>query len=66
MPIPTPEERPDLYDDYDGLPEGHVSSVTFTPSPQLEALKRPKSGQDTPAAPPPVPAAAPPAPPPPA
>lgn len=30
LSIPTPEERPDLYDDYDGLPEGHVSSVKFT------------------------------------
>lgn len=28
MPIPSPEERPDLYDDYDGLPEGHKSDVT--------------------------------------
>jgi len=31
MPIPSPQERPDLYDGYDGLPEGHVSSVTTPP-----------------------------------
>jgi hypothetical protein len=31
MAIPTPQERPDLYDGYDGLPEGHTSSVELSP-----------------------------------
>ena len=35
MPVPTPEERPDLYDGYDGLPEGHVSSIKFEDPPHL-------------------------------
>ena len=35
MPVPTPEERPDLYDGYDGLPEGHVSSIKFEAPPHL-------------------------------
>lgn len=41
MPIPSPKERPDLYDDYDGLPEGQVSAVTVPPELQkeLDALK---------------------------
>lgn len=35
--IPTPEERPDLYDDYDGLPEGRASDVKLENSPAMEA-----------------------------
>ena len=31
MPIPTPQERPDLYDDYDGLPEGRKSDISTPP-----------------------------------
>ena len=29
--IPGPDERPDLYDYYDGLPEGRKSSVKMPP-----------------------------------
>lgn len=41
MPIPSPQERPDLYDDYDGLPEGQTSAVTVPPEIQklLDAKK---------------------------
>lgn len=37
MPIPTPEERPDLYDDYDGLPDGRESTVQCENTPAMEA-----------------------------
>lgn len=40
MPIPTPEERPDLYDYYDGLPEGHVSSIKVKDSPAGEQREK--------------------------
>ena len=35
MPVPTPQERPDLYDYYDSLPEGHVSSIKLEDPPHL-------------------------------
>lgn len=28
MNIPTPKERPDLYDDYDGLADGRESTIS--------------------------------------
>lgn len=28
MAIPSPQERPDLYDGYDGLPDDHKTTVT--------------------------------------
>ena len=43
MPIPSPEERPDLYDDYDGLPEGEKTAVT-TP-PEIQKLIDAHQGQ---------------------
>lgn len=40
MSLPSPQERPDLYDYYDGLPEGQVSAVKTTDSPfQAQLIK---------------------------
>jgi len=38
MSLPSPQERPDLYDYYDGLPEGQKSTVKVTPSPYHQQL----------------------------
>lgn len=47
MPIPSPKERPDLYDDFDGLPEGEKSAVTVPPEIQ-KLLDAKKGGQEQP------------------
>lgn len=31
MPTPSYKERPDLYDSFDGLPEGHSIDITLPP-----------------------------------
>ncbi len=40
MSIPTPEERPDLYDDYDGFPDGRKSSIEVQAPDWMEKLKK--------------------------
>lgn len=50
MAIPSPEERPDLYDGYDGLPEGHQSSVTVSPRLQELIDEKRRNPREEPAA----------------
>jgi len=37
MPIPSPQERPDLYDDFDCMPPGGRETGIATP-PRIQAL----------------------------
>lgn len=45
-PLPTPQERPDLYDYYDGLPDGEKAVLTTPPEIQKLIDERKKSKQD--------------------
>lgn len=40
MSIPTPEERPDLYDDFDGFADGRKSSIEVQAPDWMEKLKQ--------------------------
>lgn len=48
MAIPSQKERPDLCDGYDGLPEGHQSSVESSPRLQAMMSSRNEGRETTP------------------
>ena len=45
--IPSPLENPDIYDDYDGLPEGEKTAVTCPP--ELQKMIDSKQDKNKPA-----------------
>ena len=47
MSIPSPQERPDLYDDYDGLADGEKTAVTTPPEIQKLIDEKNKSVPET-------------------